>query len=193
MPMEHSSHFFFAVRIPEQTKLRMQEHIEKIKERIPFSRWVHYQDLHITLAFLGSAPPDKLKQAENQVQEALKDVQTFTLKINKLGFFGNVDSPRVFWADTEESKNLQSIRNKVFSACEEAGFQLETRPFRPHITLARKWKGEQPFQPELLGLWEEFQPVPLSFEAGEVVIYQTHLDKTPKYEAIKIYPLVDKN
>ncbi|MEH7127429.1 RNA 2',3'-cyclic phosphodiesterase [Neobacillus drentensis] len=191
--MEHSSHFFFAVRIPEQTKLRMQEHIEKIKERIPFSRWVHYQDLHITLAFLGSAPPDKLKQAENQVQEALKDVQTFTLKINKLGFFGNVDSPRVFWADTEESKNLQSIRNKVFSACEEAGFQLETRPFRPHITLARKWKGEQPFQPELLGLWEEFQPVPLSFEAGEVVIYQTHLDKTPKYEAIKIYPLVDKN
>ncbi|WML25264.1 RNA 2',3'-cyclic phosphodiesterase [Neobacillus sp. OS1-33] len=191
--MEHSSHFFFAVRIPEQTKLRMQEHIEKIKERIPFSRWVHYQDLHITLAFLGSAPPDKLKQAENQVQEALKDVQTFTLKINKLGFFGNVDSPRVFWADTEESKNLQSIRNKVFSACEEAGFQLETRPFRPHITLARKWKGEQPFQPELLGLWEEFQPVPLSFEAVEVVIYQTHLDKTPKYEAIKIYPLVDKN
>ncbi|MEH6905473.1 RNA 2',3'-cyclic phosphodiesterase [Neobacillus drentensis] len=191
--MEHSSHFFFAVRIPEQTKLRMQEHIEKIKERIPFSRWVHYQDLHITLAFLGSAPPDKLKQAENQVQEALKDVQTFTLKINKLGFFGNVDSPRVFWADTEESKNLQSIRNKVFFACEEAGFQLETRPFRPHITLARKWKGEQPFHPELLGLWEEFQPVPLSFEAGEVVIYQTHLDKTPKYEAIKIYPLVDKN
>lgn len=191
--MEHRTHFFFAVRIPEQTKLRMQEHIEKIKERIPFSRWVHSQDLHITLAFLGSAPPDKLKQAENQVQEALKDVQTITLKINKLGFFGNVDSPRVFWADTEESKNLQSIRNKVFSACEEAGFQLETRPFRPHITLARKWKGEQPFQPELLGLWEEFQPVPLSFEAGEVVIYQTHLDKTPKYEAIKIYPLVDKN
>ncbi|NHC42441.1 RNA 2',3'-cyclic phosphodiesterase [Bacillus sp. MM2020_1] len=191
--MEHRSHFFFAVRIPEQTKLRMQEHIEKIKERIPFSRWVHYQDLHITLAFLGSAPPDKLKQAENQVQEALKDEQAFTLKINKLGFFGSVDSPRVFWADTEESKNLQSIRNKVFSACEKAGFQLETRPFRPHITLARKWKGEQPFQTELLGLWEEFQPFPLSFEASEVVIYQTHLDKTPKYEAIKIYPLIDKN
>jgi RNA 2',3'-cyclic 3'-phosphodiesterase len=191
--MEHRSHFFFAVRIPEQTKLRMQEHIEKIKERIPFSRWVHYQDLHITLAFLGSAPPDKLKQAENQVQVALKDEQAFTLKINKLGFFGNVDSPRVFWADTEESKKLKSIRNKVFSACEEAGLQLETRPFRPHITLARKWKGEQPFQTELLGLWEEFQPVPLSFEASEVVIYQTHLDKTPKYEAIKIYPLIDKN
>jgi 2'-5' RNA ligase len=190
--MEHQTHFFFAVRIPEQTKLKMQEHIEKIKIRLPFSRWVHYQDLHITLAFLGSAPPDKLKQAVEHVHEVLKDTKAFTLKINKLGFFGSVDSPRVFWADTEECENLQSIRKKVFSACEEAGFQLETRPFRPHITLARKWKGEQPYQNELFGLWEEFQPTPLSFEASEIVLYQTHLNKTPKYEAIKIYPLTDK-
>lgn len=187
--MEHRSHFFFAVRIPEQTKMIMQKHIEKIKGRIPFSRWVHHQDLHITLAFLGSAPPDQLLRAESNVKDALLDEKAFTLKINKLGVFGSVDSPRVFWADTEESKNLQSIRKKVFSACEEAGFQLETRPFRPHITLARKWSGGDPFRKELLDLWAELQPTPLLFEASEVVIYQTHLNNTPKYEAIKIYSL----
>ena len=187
--MEPRPHFFFAVRIPEPTKLVMQEHIEKVKERIPFSRWVHHQDLHITLAFLGSAPPDKLLHAENNVKEALLDEKAFTLKISKLGFFGSVDSPRVFWADTEESKNLQTIRKKVFSACEKAGFQLETRPFRPHITLARKWSGVDPFRKEMLDLWEELEPTPLSFEASEVVVYETHLNKTPKYEAIKIYTL----
>jgi RNA 2',3'-cyclic 3'-phosphodiesterase len=187
--VEHRSHFFFAVRIPEQTKLLMQEHIQKIKEKIPFSRWVHYQDMHITLAFLGSAPSDKLAQADNNVKDALKGEQAFTLKINKLGFFGSVGSPRVFWADTEESKYLQTVRKKVFSACEKAGFQLETRPFRSHITLARKWTGVDPFQKEMLDLWLELQPNPLSFEAGEVVLYQTNLNKTPKYEAIKIYPL----
>jgi RNA 2',3'-cyclic 3'-phosphodiesterase len=187
--MEHRSHFFFAVRIPEQTKLTMQEHMEKIKERIPFSRWVHYQDLHITLAFLGSAPPDKLALAENNVKDALKDEKAITLRINKLGFFGSADSPRVFWADTEESKHLQTIRKKVFTACENAGFQLETRPFRPHITLARKWGGVHPFQKEMLDLWEELQPNPLSFEASEVVLYRTNPNKTPKYEALKIYPL----
>jgi 2'-5' RNA ligase len=77
----------------------------------------------------------------------------------------------------------------VFSACEKSGFQLETRPFRPHITLARKWKGEQPFHNEMLQLWNEVQPTPLSFKASEVVLYQTNLTQTPKYEAIKIYPL----
>jgi len=187
--MDHQSHFFFAIRIPEQTKLVIREHMEKIKERTPFSHWVHYQDLHITLAFLGSSSPDKLIEADKNVKAVLIDETAFTLKINKLGFFGSGTSPRVFWADTEENNHLQTIRKKVFSACAKAGFQLETRPFRPHITLARKWIGQQSFQIELLDLWEEFQPAPLSFIAGEVVLYQTHLNKTPKYEAIKIYPL----
>lgn len=187
--MEQRTHFFFAVRMPEETKLMMKKHIEKLKHQIPFSRWVHHQDLHITLAFLGAAPEEKLTQAERLVQEASKTTKPFQLRINRLGFFGNEHSPRVFWADTEESKELILLRNKVFSACEEAGFALETRPFRPHITLARKWKGEEPFQQTQLEMWNELQPDPLLFQANEVVLYQTHLQNTPKYEAIKVFPL----
>jgi RNA 2',3'-cyclic 3'-phosphodiesterase len=189
--LERHSHFFFAVRIPENTKLIMKDHMEKIKERVPFSRWVHYMDLHITLAFLGSASPDKLAEATKNVKAALIDEPALTLNINKLGFFGSVDSPRVFWADSEESHELKTIRQKVFSACEKAGFQLETRPFRPHITLARKWSGAHPFDKDMLDLWNELQPNPLLFLAGDVVLYQTHLNKTPKYEAINIFPLLN--
>ena len=187
--MEKQSHFFYAVRIPEETKLVMRNHMEKIKERIPFGRWVHYQDLHITLAFLGNAPHDKLTEADKNVKAALADETGLQLQINKLGYFGSAASPRVFWADTEESHQLHTIRNRVFSACEKSGFQLETRHFRPHITLARKWKGEQPFHNEMLQLWNEVQPTPLSFKVSEVVLYQTNLNQTPKYEALKIYPL----
>jgi RNA 2',3'-cyclic 3'-phosphodiesterase len=189
--LERHSHFFFAVRIPENTKLIMKDHMEKIKERVPFSRWVHYMDLHITLAFLGSASPDKLAEATKNVKAALIDEPALTLNINKLGFFGSVDSPRVFWADSEESHELKTIRQKVFSACEKAGFQLETRPFRPHITLARKWSGAHPFDKDMLDLWNDLQPNPLLFLAGDVVLYQTHLNKTPKYEAINIFPLLN--
>lgn len=189
--MEQNTHFFFAVRMPEETKLMMKEHIEKIKAVIPFSRWVHFQDLHITLAFLGAASPEKLKSAVSNVKEALNNAKPFQLKINRLGFFGSSHSPRVFWADTEESNELNLLRNKVFSACEEAGFELETRPFRPHITLARKWIGEEAFQQTLLEIWNELQSEPLAFQANEVVLYQTHLHKTPKYEAIHVFPLTE--
>jgi RNA 2',3'-cyclic 3'-phosphodiesterase len=185
----NQTHFFFALRIPEETKLIMKKHGEKLKERIPFSRWVHHEDLHITLAFLGDAPSEKLLIAEKNVKEALKNSNTFNLQINQLGIFGRVESPRIFWADTSESRELQDLRKKVYTACVDAGFQLETRPFRPHITIARKWKGEEGFQMELLEIWKKLQPEPLMFDAAEVVLYQTHLHKTPKYEPITRFPL----
>jgi 2'-5' RNA ligase len=111
------------------------------------------------------------------------------LKINNLGIFGKQDSPRIFFADTEVCNELQLIRQRVYTACIEAGFKLETRPFHPHITLARKWAGEKPFQREMLDLWKKLQPEPIAFKGTEIALYQTHLDKTPKYEAVRLFSL----
>jgi RNA 2',3'-cyclic 3'-phosphodiesterase len=110
--------------------------------------------------------------------------------MNGLGTFGRIESPRIFWVDTKDSNELKEVRKKVFTACLETGFQLETRPFKPHITLARKWAGDEAFQTRLLDdVWNEFQSEPWEFTVNEVVLYQTHLDKTPKYEEKTIYRL----
>jgi RNA 2',3'-cyclic 3'-phosphodiesterase len=187
--MYKQTHFFFAIKIPLETKLIMKRNSERLKEILPFSRWVHHEDLHITLAFLGNAPEEKLSIAVENVREALREFKGFPLEINKLGTFGKADSPRIFWVDTQESNELHEVREKVFRACVEAGFQLETRPFKSHITLARKWTGDQHFHKRLLDVWNELQSEPLIFNANEVVLYQTHLDKTPKYEEKTIYKL----
>ncbi|WHX99654.1 RNA 2',3'-cyclic phosphodiesterase [Neobacillus sp. DY30] len=187
--MNKHTHFFFAIKIPTEIKLIMQSNIERLKEILPFSRWVHHEDLHITLAFLGNAPSEKLSIALENVREALSEFKGFSLEINKLGTFGKADSPRIFWMDTKESNELSNVREKVFTACVEAGFQLETRPFKPHITLARKWSGNQVFHKSLLDTWIELQSEPLVFNVNEVVLYQTHLDKTPKYEVKTTYYL----
>lgn len=187
--MNQQIHYFFAIKIPEETKEIMKNNSNKLKELFPFNRWVHHQDLHITLAFLGNAPSDKLSIAVENVHEALRDAKGFFLEMNKLGTFGMVESPRIFWVDTKDSNELGEIRDKVFTASLKAGYQLEKRPFKPHITLARKWSGDQPFHKNLLDAWDEIQPEPLRFKVNEVALYQTHLDKTPKYEAKKIYHL----
>ncbi|WML45699.1 RNA 2',3'-cyclic phosphodiesterase [Neobacillus sp. PS3-40] len=184
--MDHQTHFFFAVSIPVETKVIMKKYLEQLNKRIPFSRWVHYEDLHITLAFLGSAPTEKIKMAEKNVKEIVRGSKPLKLQIQKLGIFGKEDSPRIFFADTVESNELQELRTKVFSACVDAGFKLETRPFRSHITIARKWKGNEPFQTKFLEIWNELQLEPLVFEATNIVLFQTHLNETPKYEAKSI-------
>ncbi|MDR7000510.1 RNA 2',3'-cyclic phosphodiesterase [Neobacillus niacini] len=188
--MTHQTHFFYAVPLPKEIKLIMKDHCEKLKLSLPFNRWVHHEDLHITLAFLGFASLEQLEKSKEYVRNELRGIHSFSLKINQLGIFGRKESPRIFWGDTIKSDELQSARKKVFTACEDAGFQLETRPFRPHITLARKWSGEEPFQNEMLDVWHELQQNPLAFLASEVVLFQTHLQKTPKYEVKEIFPLI---
>ncbi|MBY0124149.1 RNA 2',3'-cyclic phosphodiesterase [Bacillus sp. S/N-304-OC-R1] len=187
--MEKQTHFFFAISLPIETKLKLKEECSIIKENLSFQRWVHHEDYHITLAFLGSAPNDKLQKAQKLVGEGIKDQKSFPLQITGLGVFGRPDSPRIFWADTYKEKRLSVIRDIVFSSCTEAGFQLETRPFKPHITLARKWAGSAPLHASRLEENNPFMDCPLKFTASEVVLYQTHLDKTPKYEKIAIFPL----
>lgn len=188
--MENKPHYFFALKLPQETKISMGKHFTELKELFPFKRWVHEEDLHITLAFLGSAPENLLITAKKLVVAAISDVPPFPVEINKLGVFGIEEMPRVFWAGIQENKELHSLRNRVYQACSEAGFQLESRPFSPHITLARSWAGAEPFMKrEAMENWGKLQPVPLRFNANEVVLYQTHLDRSPKYEAIEAFPL----
>ncbi|WP_409270960.1 RNA 2',3'-cyclic phosphodiesterase [Neobacillus sp. SCS-31] len=183
------SHYFFAGKIPSETKLAMKNNIIELKKQFPFRRWVHHEDLHITLAFLGAAPEDKLERACSLVGGTLVKADSFSLAINGLGIFGRKDSPRVFWASLSKSEELTNLRASVFTACEEAGFQLETRPFSPHVTLARNWEGEFPFNPGKL----DEQPLNLGFMLEEVVLYRTNIESTPKYEPVQRFRLTALN
>lgn len=182
------THYFFAVRLPDDAKEKLKLKCEAAAGMLEFQKWVHYQDYHITLAFLGNAGKDQLQHATRLVRKALEEEEAFSLSTSRFGVFGKPDQPRIFWSDTAAQPRLAEVRKKVFDACKEAGFQLETRPFKPHITLARKWAGSSPFEPDLLGN-ESVLTETISFPAAEVVLYQTHMDRSPKYEAIEVYTL----
>ena len=41
-------------------------------------------------------------------------------------------------------------------------------------------------------MYNPFKYIPISFIADEVVLYKTNIEKTPKYEAIATYKLLDE-
>ncbi|WP_147532663.1 RNA 2',3'-cyclic phosphodiesterase [Bacillus marasmi] len=182
------THYFYALKLPNEVKQKLNEYCQSIQSEFPFSRWVHKEDYHITLAFLGHAPQDKLETTKMLIKAAISEFKAFPLTIQSLGTFGRSDAPRIFWAGIEPAPSLVDVRAAVFSACEQAGFKLETRPFHPHITMARKWQGDASFPLSTAEL-EKYFTTPISFQAQEIVLYQTHLDKSPKYEAVAIFPL----
>ena len=181
-------HYFFALSLPEEIKLKLKEYCNQLKISYPFARWVHELDYHITLAFLGQASKEQLNQATELVGQNLHESYAFPLTIDSLGIFGRKETPRIFWGGVQKEERLHEVRNQVFNACSEAGFQLETRPFHPHITFARKWQGDDKFPYTTFEKEKQFVTT-LTFQANEIVLYETHLDREPKYEVIEAFTL----
>jgi RNA 2',3'-cyclic 3'-phosphodiesterase len=190
--MVQHAHFFYALELPGEVKAKLEEVRNKFQEEFSFKTWVHPEDLHITLAFLGNAAAPQMEAANTSITSALSRRTEFELEIDHLGIFGRKDAPRIFWVGLEDSDNLNAVREDVFSASLTAGFQLETRPFSPHITMARKWTGESAFTYKWIEERNPFKDEKIKFHAERVVLYKTHLGKRPKYEPITIFPLASR-
>jgi 2'-5' RNA ligase len=181
-------HYFWAVRLPDDTKQMIDDQLEPLKSVFPFKRWVHPSDFHITLVFLGSVEKEKLQSVIDIVGEEVKENTTFTLDIPGLGVFGNKQSPRIFWAAVKQESYLFSLQKQIYQACHQAGFTLESRSYSPHITIARNWNGPD-FETNLLEAHNPFKEINTKFKVEEVVLYKTNLDQTPKYEPIATFSL----
>ena len=187
--MVRESHYFWAVRMPDSVKQTIHHELLQIKPIFPFKRWVDLHDFHITLAFLGSVKPQQLSSIINLVGDAIKEQKTFMLNIIGLGVFG-AKSPRVFWGAVNEVNELFQLQEIVHKTCLKADFSLDSRPYHPHITLARKWAGSEAFNMENLDTHNPFREKVLTFQVSEVVLYKSNIENTPKYEPVKVISLV---
>ncbi len=88
------------------------------------------ENLHLTLAFLGEC------ESAKPAIRALKQVQapTFSLTLDRLGRFGDL-----YWAGVRREGKLMDLQKQVSQALAEAGFSLEERKFKPHLTLCRQF------------------------------------------------------
>lgn len=98
-------------------------------------RKILLQNLHITLAFIGSVDTDTLhcmQQAASQLNE-----ESFVLNLDQLGYWSR---PKIIWlASTDIPAPLMHLQTSLnLSLAANCGYQPETRAFRPHLSLMRK-------------------------------------------------------
>lgn len=97
--------------------------------------FTHAVNLHLTLKFLGEVPPFRI----SDISQALKRVkaQPFSLECRGIKMFGKagIVSAQV----GGDLAALSSLASELEDALEITGFARDTRPFRPHITLAREF------------------------------------------------------
>ncbi|MEP3248143.1 MAG: RNA 2',3'-cyclic phosphodiesterase [Sneathiella sp.] len=122
---------FVALPLPEDIKQR----IETLRGGIPDARWIPPGNAHLTLAFLGDVPDIEI--ADIGLALGQIDYPAFDLQIETVGVFGNTKRPRILWAGVKLNDDLIRLQQKVAIALNTAGYQIQDRRFKPHITLAR--------------------------------------------------------
>jgi RNA 2',3'-cyclic 3'-phosphodiesterase len=95
-------------------------------------RWVPAENLHVTLKFIGSVPPEKLQP----IIEALGRVRVS--KSVKLTFSGTGGSRAgVYWVAIQGCAALEALAAEIDQCLQPLGIPKENRPFHPHVTVAR--------------------------------------------------------
>ena len=131
---------FCAIDLPEPLRKLMGEHVSALRRAVPAARasWSRPESIHLTLKFLGETPLSEVQDFSRAVTHAVNDFVPFGLGVGGTGVFPVHGSPRVLWIGVDDfSRKLAELHARLESESEKRGFERETRPFRPHLTLGR--------------------------------------------------------
>lgn len=99
--------------------------------------WVPTHKLHLTLKFLGDADEARVAALAQASDRVAARYHPFEMELAGVGAFPNFRRPRVVWMGVESEPRLELLHHDVELAASAAGYEVEGRPFRPHVTLAR--------------------------------------------------------
>lgn len=185
--MSKNRHYFIAIPIASDVKQELFKWYEFANP--PFKRPVHQQDYHITLVFLGSIEATVLYGLEKELIKIAQSHEPFTLTVESIGSFGSEVQPRIFWIGVKKEDKLFKLQKDVYEVCNRLGIDLDVRKYLPHITMARKYSGEGQYDDGHMRYTFEEKMKNVSWDVTDFVIYETHLEKLPKYEVVATFPL----
>ncbi len=134
---------FYAVPFPPDASAAVAAVVDQIRsEGVPGGgrdvRWVRLDGLHLTLRFLGPTLDDRVAAAIDVAGRAVAGHAPFDISIGGAGTFPPVGRPRALWLGVRDgAAELANLAASVDRSLVAAGWDLDPKPFRPHLTLAR--------------------------------------------------------
>lgn len=140
------------------------------------------EQLHLTLHFIGDADPQPVIEALHTVR-ALE----FSLTISNVGQFRGRDNSVICWAGIKTSNALTALHCDLGKALGQVGFTPETRPYSPHITLARCRIGNKRAGDQTTAEIERFLTQRAEFEIPNIPVTEFRLYSSTAAEAGRKY------
>ena len=129
---------FVAIDLPETLRQAVEARLAPLRGSLPRARWVRVENLHLTLVFLGEVEAELVPLLATELAAVFARHLPFSLGLRDGGAFPPRGPGRVIWLGVEADSGLAALQREVAEAASSVlGLEPETRPFSPHLTLAR--------------------------------------------------------
>lgn len=128
---------FLAINLPLEVRREILDATAPLRDMAPELSWMDETRLHLTLKFLGEQPAERLDAISSAVSGVAAHHRGVVMTLGGIGAFPNFRRARIVWMGVEQDPRLELLHHDVEVAYEALGFEVEGRPFRPHLTLAR--------------------------------------------------------
>jgi len=164
--IEYVMRLFVAVNFSDDVKSRIIKIQEELRAQASKGSFSRPENLHLTLAFLGETPKEKLEilfGIMEEIQCGQEHVLSpFDIVFNHSGCFTH-SHKELWWigADSDGVPLLKAIHEQLLGRLEAAGFSVDKRPFNAHVTLGREIRHTRPIVLDCPGITVRVERVSL--------------------------------
>ena len=182
---------FVAIPLPPDVAAQA---FEVLPSTVPALRRVRAENLHVTLAFLGQTPDERLDDVTAAAREAAAHVPRFTLSLDRVGQFPERGRPRVVWLGIADGAAVVEVGARVYAGLKRRSLRFDDRPLAPHLTLARVVEDASAAEAKAVGAAVRDLAIPgLRFDVDGIAVVQSVLSpRGPRYTAVATVPLAHK-
>ena len=181
---------FLAINFPPAVRREIASATAPLRECASELGWIAEDRLHLTLKFLGEQAEDRVDALAAALATTAVKHRELVMNLGGIGAFPNFRRARVVWMGVSPDPRLELLHHDIEVAYEAIGCELEGKPFRPHLTVARV---REPLPTERMReLWRAAKRIDYTTEfiVQSVDLMQSDLSSGgPRYTTVLSAPL----
>lgn len=168
---------FIAIELPEEVRNRLVDLQGQMRSLGRAVRWTRFEQLHLTLKFLGEVSEVRVAEVCNVAQRIADRYPPFELEIRGTGCFPPRGGVRIVWADVANPPPaLLACQKDCEDTYSTMNFERENRAYTPHLTIGRvNEMGASDRIREIVRQHESF--LAGRFTAAEMTVFQSELSR----------------
>jgi 2'-5' RNA ligase len=136
---------FIAIDFPSEVKQQLAELSCELERQADAGRAIPPENFHLTLVFIGETA--RLREVIDLTDAICRRELSEPLRLRLEGI-GSFKGKRghSWWVGVEAGPELKSLANALADGLREAGFSIEKRSFKPHVTIGRSVVTSRPIR-----------------------------------------------